>query len=358
MADITFYRQSEIIAELAYQGNSKDKTAVTTPVTPTESLRYTQSFDINPNENVLREKYVGGGQGRNASVDTKGPHDVSAIWSFWLSKDLAQADAQEGYLLKMPVDGGSTDSTNTYTVPPVTNEWGGDYLKVMTIEAGWVKAGNNIPVRLTGAIVNNMTFHAEEKQNCLWTYNLMASKTEQLTSSGFTGGSVAESTEKPFHWGDVLVQYDDAGSATTLDGVEMIEFIIENNVTSVMDLANATTTRSATMFDLGKRDLSGTFRVKMTTAQDNGQDLLEDLLGDAAGDAAPSEDITLKDITITLYIDGTYYVKYTLHDVVINPANVVLHGSGVSKATVPYTARACVLEMKMNSGASEPTNWA
>lgn len=358
MADINFFRQSEIITEFAYQGNSIDKTSVATAVTPTEALRYTQSFDITINENVMRDKFIGGGEGRNVSVDTKGPHEASAVWSFWLSKDLAQTDAQEGYLLKMPIDGTDTDASNVYTIPDTANEYGGDYLKVMTIEAGWVKSGNNIPIRLTGAIVNNMTFHAEEGQNCLWTYNIMAAQAEQLSSSGFSGGSVAESTEKPFHWGDVLVQYDDAGSATALDGVEMMEFGVENNVTAVRDLANATTTRNATLFDLDKRDVSGTFRVKMTTAQDNGQDLLEDLFGDATGDATPSETITLKDITITLYVDGTYYVKYTLHDVVINPANVVLHGTGVSRATVPFTARACVLVMKMEATNTEPTNWA
>lgn len=361
MANITFFRPEETIIEFAYQGESIDKTDVSTAVTPTEALRYTQGFTVTMNENVTRNKFVAGAGGRNSTIDLKGNHDASARWSFWLAKDMGQADAQEAFILKMPIDGTDTDTSKVYAIPDTADEYGDDYLKVMTIEAGYNKSGNPIPIRLTGVIVNRMTFHAEEGINCLWTYEMMAHKADALVNSGFSGGSVAESTEKPFHWGDVLVKYDDGGSAgtTTLDGIEMIEFIVENNVEAVRDLANATSTRSPNLFVLGTRDISGTFRVKLTTAAENGQDILEDLFGDASGDSAPSETVTVKDFEITLYVDGTYYVTYTLHDVVINPLDFEVPGSGsVGRVTIPFTAQACVLGMKVNASVSVPTNWA
>ena len=360
MANLSMFRGDEILVEFGYQGESIDKTNVATAVTPTEALRYTQSFVPRINENVTRNKFVGAAGGRNSTVDLKGIHEAGAIWSFWISKDMGQTDAQEGYFLKMPIDGTDTDAANVYTIPDTADEYGDDYLMVFTIEGGWNKSGALIPLRLTGCIVNQMTFHAEEGTNCLWTYDIMAIKGEMLSSAGFTGGSVAESTEQPFRWGDVLVGYDDSGSggSAALDGVEMIEFIVNNNVTAVRDLANASSSRFATMWQLGSRDISGTMRVKMTTETENGQDLWEDLFGDASGDSAPTETIQAKDIKVTLYVDATYYVTYTLHDVVIGNLAPEFTGSGVSAITVPYTAQACVLVMKMHADNTEPTNWA
>ena len=359
MADINMFRGSEHLIEFGYQGESIDKTDVATAVTPTEALRYTQSFVPRSNENVTRNKFIGAGGGRNSTVDLKGLHEAGATWSFWIAKDMSQTDAQEGYLLKMPIDSTDTDdAANLYTIPDSADEYGDDDLKVFTIEAGWVKTSNDIPIRLTGCLVNTMTFHAEEGTNCLWTYDIMAVKSEMMSTTGFAGGSVAESTEQPFRWGDVKVAYGDVASTATLDGIEMMEFIVNSNATYVRDLANATSTRFATMYELGMREISGTMRIKMTTAAENGQDLWEDLFGDATGDSVPSETITLKDINIRLYVDATYYVDYTLHDVVIGELAPEFAGSGVSRITVPFTAQACILVMKMNSAATEPTNWA
>jgi hypothetical protein len=366
MANITFFRGEDSIIEFGYQGESIDKTDVATAATPTEALRYTQSLAIRINENVTRNKFVGAAGGRNSTVDLKGIHEASATWSFWLSKDMGQTDAQEGYFLKMPIDGTDTDSSNVYTIPDSADEYGDDYLKVFTIEAGWVKSSNDIPLRLTGCIVNRMTFHAEEGTNCLWTYDILAAKGEALTSSGFSAGAIAESTEKPFHWGDTLIQYDDAGGGpTALDGIEMIDFIVDNKVIPVRDLANTTTSRSPSMWIVGDspgpepgRAISGTMRIKMTTAAENGQDLWEDLFGDSTGDSAPSETLIPKDIIVTLYVDATYYVKYTLHDVIIGNLDPDLKGSGVSRIVVPFTAQACILTMKMHTSATEPTGWA
>jgi len=357
MADITFFRGEEVLVEYGFQGVSIDKTEVSTAVTPTEALRYTQSLVVRANENVTRNKFIGAGGGRNSTVDLKGIHESSATWSFWIAKDMGQADAQEGYLLKAPIDSTDTDSSNLYTIPDTADEYGDDDLLVFTLEAGWNKPGNLIPLRLTGCIVNTMTFHAEEGTNCLWTYDILAVKTESMDTTGFGGGSVSESTEEPFRWGDVLVEYGDAGNVATLDGIEMIEFIINNNVTPVRDLANSTGTRFPTMYELGSRDINGTMRIKMTTATENGQDLWEDLFGDTS-DPAPKETIIPKDIAITLYVDGTYYVKYVLHDVVIGELAPEFTGSGISRIVVPFTAQACVLTMKMNASATEPANWA
>ena len=47
-----------------------------------------------------------------------------------------------------------------------------------------------------------------------------------------------------------------------------------------------------------------------------------------------------------------------LISVVINPLDIEITGSGVSKATIPFTAQACVLTMKMHVDAVEPTNWS
>jgi len=117
VANITFYRGEELITEFGYQGESIDKTDVATAVTPTEALRYTQSLTVRANENVTRNKFIGAAGGRNSTVDLKGIHESTATWSFWIAKDMSQTDAQEGYLLKMPIDGTDTDSTNTYTIP-------------------------------------------------------------------------------------------------------------------------------------------------------------------------------------------------------------------------------------------------
>ena len=127
--------------------------------------------------------------------------------SFWIPKDLDQATPMEIWLLKMGIDG--TDSKvegtpDTYTVPDSTDEYGDDYLKVMTIEAGYNKSGNVTAHRLTGAIVNQFTFHAEEDQEVLITLGMNVLLAEKITA--FASGSLTESTQQPFRWGDVEIQ--------------------------------------------------------------------------------------------------------------------------------------------------------
>ncbi len=357
MANITHYRGPEIIWEAGYQGESIDKTDVSTAVTPTESLKYIQTMNVRSNENVEDAKFINGGEGRNISTRTKGTHEARVDMSFWIAKDMNQTDMQEGYFLKMAIDGTGTDSSNLYTIPATTNEYGSDYLKVMTIETGYNKSGSITAHKITGAIVNGETMHLEMGQKCLWTWDMRAVKAEKVTS--FSGGSVAESTEQPFLWGDVKMSLDDAGAGpTTLDGVEMFEHIIDNQITPVLDLANATSTRFPTYWELGTRRIRGSFRVKLTTATHNGQDLWEDLYNDSTGTATPTEGVLLKDINIRLYIDGTYYVDYTYHDVTYLDIADELKGEGVGVVTVPWSAIALVLVVKAHTSATEPTNWA
>ncbi len=367
MANIVMFRHDEGLYQHGYQGESIDKTDCQTAVTCAETLAYIQSLSMTVNENVTRNKFVGDGPGRNSATDLKGNHDATANMSFWVSKDMAQTDAQEGYFLKMPIDGSDTDAANVYTIPDTTNQYGSDYLKVFTIEAGMNKSGNLIPIQLVGCIVNQMTFHAEEATNCLWTYDMMAIEAKVMTTTGFSVGSAAKSTEKPFNWGDVLVSYDAVDGTTTMDGVEMIELIVSNNVGPIRDLANAAAAimgRSPSMWGLDgdgngvSRVISGTIRTKMTTATNNGQDWWEQLLGDASGDVLQSETIILKDIVITLSVDATYYIKYTLHDVVVGTLTEEMERGGIKRITVPYTAQACILTMKMHADNTEPTNWA
>lgn len=357
MANQIFYYGHESLCEIGYQGESLDKTDVTTAVTPTESMAYIRECSIKVNENITHEKFLNGANGRNISTRLKGVHEAEATLKFNVAKDLDQTDAQEGYFLKMAIDGDVTDASNVYTIPPTTNEYGADYLKVFTLEAGYNKTSNVICHRLTGCLVNKETMHFEFGKIGEWTWNMLVAKHQMAKS--FTAGSVSESTEKPFTWGDLAVSIGNAGGAVTaIDGIEMFEHIINNNATAEMDLANSSSVRYPTFFTLGIRQITGTMRVKLSTATDSGQDLWEILSGTTTDPTTPSETITLKDLKAYLYIDGTYYVQYTYHDVTFGQLDDGIPGKEVVKYTIPWTAKAVVLEMKMNASNTEPTNWA
>jgi len=357
MANLNIYRGEETLCEIGIQGESLDKTDCTTAVTPTITLREIQELSIKMEENIKRDKFINGAGGRNVTDTHKESHDASAKMKLRVSKDFAQTDALEGFMLPLAIDGLGTDATNVYTFPAVANEYGTDYLKVFTLEAGLNKTSNIINQRLTGCIVNKEKFHCEENKFCEWDWEILAIKGEMLKA--WSAGSLAESTENCFNWGDVKVSICDAGgSPLAIDGIKMFEHNIDNKVKAERDLANATSTRCPTMFTLGRRDISGSMKLMLTTATDSGQDLWEIMFGDSSGTASPSETVTLKDLQCYLYIDGTYYAKYTYHDVTFSTIDKPLEGDGIAEVTIPWTAKHIVLEMKMHTSVVEPTNWS
>ena len=356
MAAITYYYGNESICEFGYQGESNDKTDCTTAATPTESLRYIQELSVTINPNIETDKFLNSGSGRNYAIRTQGVHDAKAKMKFWISKDAGQTDAQEFYFLKMPIDGTNTDVENLYTIPPTTNEFGSDYLKVFTIEAGYNKTDNITATKLTGCIVEKETMHLEMGKKCEWNWDIQAIKASQITS--FAAGNIAESTEYPFNWGDVKIAYGDAGATATLDGCEMFEHVITNEVTKEYDLSNATSVLTPTHYTTGMRKITGTFRIKLNTETHNGQDLWEDLMNDASGEVTPTEGVVLKDFNVRMYIDGTYYVDYTYHDVVLGEIDHPVTSKGVVRLTIPWTALAVVCVLKAHASNSEPTGWS
>ena len=360
MANIVHYRGNEALCEVGFQGNSLDKTQVETVVTPTVTLAYLRTLTIEPNENIESLKFINGGNGRNRNQALKGNHTCTANMSFWISKDLDQSTPMEVWLMKMGIDG--TDSKveatpDVYTIPDSADEFGDDYLKVMTIEAGYNKSGNITAHRLTGAIVNQFTFHAEENTNNLVTFNMLVLLAEKITA--FASGTLTEASEQPFRWGDNDISYGDASSVAAFSGITMFEFVVNNNVIGHMDMANSsgTTRRYPTAWILGDRQITGTFRLNLTTDTDNGQDLWEDLYNDATGTATPTEGVVLKDFRFTMNQSSSQYIRFTLHDVVIGNIPEDIIGSGVPSVTVPFTATACVLTHTALATSSSPSGW-
>lgn len=359
MTQTVYYTGSEALAEVGFQGESNDKTDVSTAVTPTVTLAYLQSLSVNPNENLRSLNFINTNNGINRSHELKGPHKTTAKMSFWLPKNLDQANSNEYWLLKMGVDGSSTTSEatpDTQTIPATTNEFGGGYLKVMTIECGYNKSGSITAHKLTGCIVNKFNFHAEEEKECLWTYDMIVMKAEKATA--FTSGALVESTQQPFNWGDVQVKYGAANSAAAIDNVRMIDFNIDYTITSLFDLNNATSTRFLTAYIVRKRNISGTFKIDLTTATSNGQDLWEVLYNDSSGTATPTAGVTLQDLVIVLYMDSTYSITYNLNDVTIGELPEEIVGEDVPSITVPFTATSCVLVTKNLGTQAAPSGWA
>jgi len=359
LADTIYIKGESALIEIGFQGESSDKTHVSTAATPTVTLAYLQSMNITPNENVTSNRFVGVGAGGRSRVSAgviKKNHECTANMSFWVAKDLNQTTPMGVWLLKMPIDSSDTegvgDPADTNTVPDTADEYGDDDLMTMTIEAGYV--GSTVHL-LTGCIVNRATFHAEEKTECLWTYEMLVHKAEKATA--FSVGTLVEATEYPFTWGDVQVKYGDAGAAAAFDNVRMIEFIIENNIDPLYDLNNVASTRYLTGYIPGLRNITGTMRIDLTTATENGQDLWEDFYNDASGTATPTEGVVLKDIIITLYQSADYSIVYTLHDVVIQDLPDDIVGSGVPQITVGFTATNVVLAHKTLAAAEAPTGW-
>ena len=328
-------------------------------------MQYLRSLTITPNENISSYKFVNGGNGRNRTHAIKGNHTCAYNLQFWISKDLDQSTPMEVWLLKMGIDG--TDSKvegtpDVYTIPDSADEFGDDYLKVMTIEAGYNKASNVIAHRLTGAIVDTMTVHYEQDQEILVTFDGPALFAEMLTA--FTSGSLTEASELPFRWGDCDIQYGDAGGAAAFSGITMFEFKIGNKVSGGSFLTNSSGTprRYPTVWLLGSetddmREVTGQFTLLLNTDTHNGQDLYEDLYNDATGTATPTEGTVLKDFQITMNQSASQYIRFTLHDVILGtiPSDVI--GSGIVKYTIPFTATACVLTHTALGTSSSPTNW-
>ena len=362
IANEVHYRGEELLLEVGFQGDSLDKTQVQTSVTPDVTLAYIQSFNVTPSENLESFKFINGGNGRNRTTVLKGNHTATANMSFWIPKDLAQSTPMEIWLMKMGIDGTDTKveaSPDAYTVPDTSDEFGDDFLKVMTIEAGYNKSGAITAHKLTGAIVNSFTFKIEEQQKVLATFDMKALFAEKITS--FTAGSLVEATEHPFHWGDCEIQYGDASSVAAFSGVTMVEFTVDNAVIALMDIANASGNNrrypSAWILS-GMRTITGSFRLNLGTATHNGQDLWEDLYNDASGTATPTEGVVNKDMRITCFQDATYFLRFTLHDLNIGEIPEDLEGQGVASITIPFTATACILTFTTLNTSTAPTNWS
>lgn len=363
MANIVHFRGGESLCEVGFQGNSLDTTSTVTAVTPVLTLTYLQNLTMNLTENVESHKFVNGGNGRNRTHIIKGETGATFNMGFWIPKDLDQATPMEVWLLKMGLDGTDSKAEGTpdvYTIPDSADEFGDDYLKVMTIEAGYNKSSNIINARLTGAIVNTMTVHAEAEQPVLVTLDGMAAYGEMLTT--FSAGSLTEASENPFRWGDCDISYGDATSPAAFSGVTTLEFSVSDNVErGNKDLTNSSGTprRYPNAWILnGMRTVSGTITLDMTTATHNGQDLYEDLFNDASGTATPTEGVVLKDLQFTMNQDATYYIRFYLHDVVLGEIPHEVTGSGVQKRSIPFTATACVLTFSVLGTSSAPTGWA
>lgn len=367
MARIVNYDGSEALCEIGFQGDCDDKTEVETAVTPVITLKYMQSLTINPNENIKSLKMINGGAGINRTTTIKGNHNCTANMSFWIPKDLDQTTPMEVWLLKMGVDGTDTkaESTpDTYTIPDTADQYGDGYLKVMTIEAGYNKSGSITAHKLTGCIVNSMTVHAEESETdpeVLITQDMNVLLAEKQTS--FTASSLVVASEDPFRWGDCEFQIGVVDSPAAYDSVNMFDLnIAYPNLKGKMDMSQTSSTtgrRYPTFWALGgRRDISGSFRIDLTTATDNGQDLWEILYNDASGTATPTEGVTLRDIRFTMYQDATYYIRFYLHDVTIGELPEDIIGENIPSITVPFTATACIMTHTILGTATSPTNWA
>ena len=144
------------------------------------------------------------------------------------------------------------------------------------------------------------------------------------------------------------------------ENMTMVEFNVGNNVRAYMDLSassSATARRYPRAWIQGRRDISGSFRLNLTTDTDNGQDLWEDLYNDSSGTATPTAGVVEKDLRITLYQDATYYIRFYLHDVVLGEMSEDLVGEDIPSLTIPFTATACVLTFTTLATSASPTGW-
>ena len=359
MTRVDFYNGSECLCEIGIQGDSTDRTQAVTAVTPEITLAYIQSLRITPQENITAIKPINSGNGMNVTKFIKGMHQTDVEMSFWLPKDLDQTTPMEVWLLKMAFDG--TDSVSestqdTYTVPDSADEYGDDYLKVMTIEAGYNKSGSVTAHKVTGACVQRANFHWEKTLPFVATYSMNALKGEKITS--FTAGTLTEASEEPFTWGDTLFAYGDAGSSATQNNINMVDLNIEYVLDMVADMANATSSRTGLGWKVNKRNVTGQIQLDLTTETDNGQDLWEDYYNDATGTASPTEGVQLKDLFITMYQSASYNIVIQLHNLVITNIPDELTGEGVPSITLDFNAQNAVLIFKVLGTSSAPTNWS
>ncbi len=346
-------RKWESLAEWGVEGDTAG-TAYGTAVTPTEGMAWLRSATINADSHAVPVYNISGAKQRSWDNVYKERMETTLSLTFWMPSAFTSGSAEEIWLMKLPVDAyNASHSGSCYLIPTTT--YGSMELLGTTWEIGHNKAGSIRMQKLAGCVVDRFTCRAREGAPVEFTMDMIA-KTATFNNTSFGAGSNTRSTQKPLDWSNTACFYADDGSYTTVTDITEFEFTINNNLEPRYDLYGGGTTQEFNRILVGKKEITGSFTIDLSTT--SGLAFYDALCNDATAAYTPTNVVDSKECGIKIGVPSSFAssVYFRFRNIFIPNVPMDIDPSAVQQVTIPWNAQYVTLRINTPDD-NVITNW-